>query len=134
MRILIAGVVVLVMLFGVGCGGESSEKDASVETSQETKQRNAVTVEETTAPRETTELTTGFEFSVGRSPMDEDEYDATVKVTRVVDGDTVDITPAVDGVTRVRLIGVDTPETRDPDCGVQPYGNEAKAFTTSELQ
>jgi micrococcal nuclease len=55
-------------------------------------------------------------------------------VTRVVDGDTVDISPAVEGNDRVRLIGVDTPETRDPDCGVQPYGNEAKAFATSELQ
>jgi|SRR5215207_11337652 len=34
-RILIVGVVVLVMLFGVGCGGESSEKDTSVGSSQE---------------------------------------------------------------------------------------------------
>jgi hypothetical protein len=71
-RILVAGAVVLVMLFGVGCGGESSEKENSVEAPQETRQENGVTVEETTAPRETTEATTGFEFSVGRSPMDEE--------------------------------------------------------------
>lgn len=53
---------------------------------------------------------------------------------RVVDGDTVDISPAVEGRDRVRLIGVDTPETRDPDCGVQPYGEEASKFTKGELE
>ena len=59
---------------------------------------------------------------------------ATSTVTRIVDGDTVDISPAVEGKTRVRLIGVDTPETRDPDCGKQPYSDQAKAFTTAQLQ
>jgi hypothetical protein len=71
-RIVIAGAVVLVMLFGVGCGAENSEKDTAVETPQETKRENAVAVEKTTSPRETTEVTIGFEFSVGRSPMDEE--------------------------------------------------------------
>ena len=33
---------------------------------------------------------------------------------RVVDGDTVEVIPAVDGLTEVRLIGVDTPETSHP--------------------
>ena len=37
-----------------------------------------------------------------------------VTVSRVVDGDTVEITPAADGHTEVRLIGVDTPETSHP--------------------
>jgi micrococcal nuclease len=60
-------------------------------------------------------------------------FDATATVTRVVDGDTVEITPAIDGVEDVRLIGVDTPEARDPECGKQPYADEATAFTTSEL-
>ncbi len=65
---------------------------------------------------------------------DQDGYDATVRVTRVVDGDTVEISPTIDGIKDVRFIGVDTPETKDPDCGVQPYGTEASALTTSELQ
>ncbi len=60
-------------------------------------------------------------------------YDTTVRVTRVVDGDTVEISPAIDGIEDVRLIGVDTPETRDPDCGVQPYGDVASAFTKAQL-
>jgi micrococcal nuclease len=44
-----------------------------------------------------------------------------VTVSRVVDGDTVEVTPAVDGLTEVRLIGVDTPETSHPTYGEQPY-------------
>ncbi len=55
----------------------------------------------------------------------EREYDATARVTQVTDGDTIKISPAVDGIDEVRLIGVDTAETKDPDCAVQPYGPEA---------
>ena len=46
-------------------------------------------------------------------------------VTRVVDGDTI----ILDGNERVRLIGVDTPETVDPRRPVQYFGKEASAFT-----
>jgi len=54
-------------------------------------------------------------------------------VSRVVDGDTIEISPAIDGVQDVRLIGVDTPETVDPTEGVEPYGPQASAFATREL-
>ena len=62
-----------------------------------------------------------------------DKYDATVTVTRVVDGDTVEISPAIDGIEDVRLIGVDTPETVDPGEEVEPYGPEASSFATDTL-
>jgi len=45
--------------------------------------------------------------------------------TRVVDGDTI----ILDGQERVRLIGVDTPETKDPRKPVQYFGKEASEFT-----
>ncbi len=61
------------------------------------------------------------------------DYDQTVTVSRVVDGDTVEISPAVGGITDVRLIGIDTPETVDPGEEVEPYGPEASAFATEEL-
>lgn len=44
-----------------------------------------------------------------------------VKVTRVVDGDTIEI----EGGQRVRYIGIDTPETVDPRKAVQCFGKEA---------
>jgi micrococcal nuclease len=48
---------------------------------------------------------------------------------RVVDGDTV----VLDGEERVRLIGVDTPETVDPRRPVQAFGQEASAFTKRHI-
>jgi micrococcal nuclease len=59
------------------------------------------------------------------------DHDATATVTRVVDGDTVEISRSAEGLSTVRLIGVDTPETH----GVtQPYGPEASDFTRQHLE
>ncbi len=55
-----------------------------------------------------------------------------VNVVRVADGDT--ITVNYNGVnTKVRLIGVDTPETVDPRKPVQCFGVEASNYTKSQL-
>ena len=54
-----------------------------------------------------------------------------VAVWRVVDGDTIEVSPAVSGIADVRLIGIDTPETYG---GTEPYGKEASAFTTQRLE
>ena len=54
------------------------------------------------------------------------------QVERVIDGDT--ITVRLDGVRdTVRLTGVNTPETRPPTQGVEPYGPQAGAYTTVRL-
>lgn len=58
-------------------------------------------------------------------------HDAGATVTRVVDGDTAEISPSVEGLSTVRLIGVDTPETHS---GTQPYGSEASDFTRRNLE
>jgi micrococcal nuclease len=67
-------------------------------------------------------------------------------VRRVVDGDTIDveITSRVEGpgagltqvgkVYRVRLLGIDTPETVKPNTPVQCYGHQASAATAALLQ
>ena len=51
-------------------------------------------------------------------------------VERVVDGDTI----IVEGVGRVRLIGVDTPETVHPNRPVEFFGKEASAFAKGLLE
>ena len=57
---------------------------------------------------------------------------ANATVEYVVDGDTVDMT--VDGVEeRVRLIGIDTPETKKADTPIECFGPEASAFTKALL-
>jgi micrococcal nuclease len=53
-------------------------------------------------------------------------------VTKVIDGDTIDI-DIPDGNynhTRIRLWGVDTPETKDPRTGPMYFGKEASDFAT----
>ena len=47
------------------------------------------------------------------------------KVKRAIDGDTLLLTNG----ERVRLIGVDTPETKHPQKPVQYFGKEASLFT-----
>lgn len=53
-------------------------------------------------------------------------------VERVVDGDTF-IAVVAGQRERIRLIGVDTPETVDPDRPVQPYGKQASNFAKHML-
>jgi len=50
--------------------------------------------------------------------------------TRVVDGDTI----VVKGIGKVRLIGVDTPETTHPRKPVEYFGKEASAFTKKMVE
>ena len=59
-------------------------------------------------------------------------FAANATVVRIVDGDTIDV--KVGGHReRVRLIGIDTPETKKPNTPVQCFGPEATKFTTSLL-
>jgi micrococcal nuclease len=57
----------------------------------------------------------------------------TAKVERVVDGDTLEVT--LHGKKeKVRLIGIDTPETKKPNTPVMYYGQEASDYTKKRLQ
>jgi len=53
----------------------------------------------------------------------------TASVVRVVDGDTFLARVGNGPDVRVRVIGVDTPETVKPDTAVRCYGPQASAFT-----
>ena len=77
----------------------------------------------------------------GQLPPDTTDYPAQpptdtltgpVPVTRVVDGDTLWVNTE-GGDTKVRLIGVDTPELLDPRSPVQCFAQEASDFTKSAL-
>ena len=54
-------------------------------------------------------------------------------VSRVIDGDTVELKTA-SGLVKVRLIGVDTPETVHPQKPVEYYGREASLFLKNLLR
>ncbi len=73
--------------------------------------------------------------SLAEEPFKSDRVDrsASYSVLRVVDGDTIVI--KLDGAqTKVRLIGVDTPETVHPQKPVEAYGKEASRFTENLLR
>ena len=55
----------------------------------------------------------------------------TFTVVNVVDGDTLDIGihDGNDNHTRIRLWGIDTPETKNPKLGVMYFGPQASEFT-----
>lgn len=58
------------------------------------------------------------------------EPNATVEY--VIDGDTIDA--MIDGTEeRIRLIGIDTPETKRPNTPIECFGPEATAFTEQLL-
>jgi micrococcal nuclease len=92
----------------------------------------------TSSPPERAEKRKGVE-QLGKEPTEQTQeesgrYDAVATVIEAVDGDTVKIEPTIDGEEEVHFIGVDTPETEDPDEGVEPYGEEATNFTKSVLE
>lgn len=66
------------------------------------------------------------------SSLEESQLDL-VTVVRVVDGDTIIVD--INGKNeKIRLIGVDTPETVDPRKPVQCFGKEASTFTKNLLE
>ena len=55
------------------------------------------------------------------------------RVVRIIDGDTITVRISRE-IRTVRLIGVDTPETKHPTKEVQYFGREASAFTSAALK
>lgn len=81
-------------------------------------------------------------FAAACSPVQEisipDGQSAAIKgtpatVTYVVDGDTLDVKFKNGKTERVRMLLVDTPETKHPRLGVQPFGPESSKFTKTQL-
>lgn len=73
------------------------------------------------------------DYAVGRSQSGvsaNDHSKNTSYVSRVVDGDTLRLNSG----EKVRLIGVDTPETKHPTKPVQYFGQEASQFTQREIE
>lgn len=72
------------------------------------------------------------EQSETKDPKEEIEVQKTYDVVKVVDGDTIDVD--MDGkVQRIRLIGVNTPETVHPNKDVEYFGKEASEYTKQNL-
>lgn len=114
---------------------ERKLKEERQRKAEEAEARKAAEREREAAEREAAEREREEREAAKREAAERVEREAaagahTATVTNVVDGDTIDISPAVDGVDRVRVIGVDAPET---SFGIEPLGYEATAFADSLL-
>lgn len=76
---------------------------------------------------------TGLFKFLASSTSDGPDNSEQVHVERVVDGDTFIARDDSNERIKVRLIGIDTPETVKPNTPVQPYGKEASQYTKSKL-
>ena len=56
-----------------------------------------------------------------------------VTYSKCIDGDTIEVMKG-DSKVKVRFLAVDTPETKHPTKGEEPYGKEASAFTCQKIQ
>ena len=109
-----------------GCGSEDLNTVQKEETGKESVQQ-----EETMTDTTETEAVEGEEVTTGTEQRDINTFDA--EVVSVTDGDTIKV--RVNGqVEAVRFLLVDTPETKHPRLGEQPFGQEAKAFTKQMLE
>jgi micrococcal nuclease len=77
--------------------------------------------------------------SIGGWRLGEARRAATAEwtVVEVLDGDTVRVVRGDDSESvtdTVRLLGIDTPETHDPDEPVECFGREAASYTEAQLR
>lgn len=66
-------------------------------------------------------------------PINAKEADDFVKFSKCVDGDTARFILNGEEIT-VRFLAIDTPETKHPTKGVEPYGKEASEYTCNKLK
>lgn len=120
-------VIVALFLFGQAFGESAEDTDAAA---PDATPPTATSTTSEAPPTETATSKPSPATTTTRRPA-ADGY----RVTDVVDGDTVKLTRlAGGGQVTVRVLGIDTPETRDPRRGVGCFGPEASAWSNRLLQ
>jgi micrococcal nuclease len=121
------GAAALIVSASCGIASTDTSDEAAVERTESTRETTRTTERTgTTRPRPTT-TAAPTTTTADPAPAIPDGRRATI--VRVVDGDTL----VVDGDERVRLIGINTPETKDPRRPVECFGREASAAAEALL-
>lgn len=129
-NLLISAVVVLISAIAIVLSDSSSKLSPSFKNESISPVLESIYEEEvlgqSALSSETPVLSPALEVVEEDSSDQENEQaeESGYKVVKVVDGDTLDV--EVEGkIERLRLIGIDTPETVDPRKSVQCFGKEA---------
>lgn len=134
---LIAGFVIFIIsAFAIFATSDGSKLSLPFEKNSEQKEIEGVSVvsKDDLSVKDAEEITVGVE-TVSLTPSETPTriQEMLLKVTKVVDGDTIDV--EINGeVKRLRLIGINTPETVDPRTKVECFGKEASSKAKELLE
>jgi micrococcal nuclease len=121
-------VVLAVLVIGLIGGSEDPDIDtAAVERPTTTTEPATTTEAETTTTSTTTSTTATTAAPTTTSTAPAQPPGDVVSVTRIIDGDTLQVS----GGQKVRLIGIDTPETKHPSRPVECFGAQASEHATA---
>jgi micrococcal nuclease len=124
----VAWVVLAVLVIGLIGGSEDPDIDrAAVERPTTTSEPTTITQAETTTTSTTTSTTATTAAPTTTSTAPAQPPGDLVSVTRIIDGDTLEVSTG----EKVRLIGIDTPETRHPSRPVECFGAQATEHATA---
>jgi micrococcal nuclease len=120
--------VLAVLVIGLIGGAEDPDIDtAAVERPTTTAEPTTTTEAETTTTSTTTSTTATTAAPTTTSTAPAQPSGDMVIVTRIIDGDTLEVS----GGETVRLIGIDTPETKHPNQPVECFGAQATEHATA---
>jgi micrococcal nuclease len=137
-EVLMKNILILAVIFAVttGCGQSVSTKiqDPASSVANTTAPITAAPAPTPVPAAATTGAPAANQQGPAVSPTTSvEDKRIAAKVTRVVDGDTLEVTISGKKET-IRMILVDTPETKKPNTPIQPFGEEASAFTKETLE
>jgi micrococcal nuclease len=123
---IVSWVVIAFLVVGVFSGSQGSDTETAATRRPRTTEGATTTDTEATTTSSTNSSTaTAATLTTTTRPPAQPAGDV-VSVTRIVDGDTI----AVSSGDTVRLIGIDTPETRHPSQPVECFGAQATQHAT----
>ena len=140
----ISATLIVLCILAAGCGAQKRQTQGvekpKTEKASKAPEKSPERVQKETEPQRTRKPQQGTQKpqqspqEAAQTPQKDHQRERRpggVLVVSVVDGDTFDISPAVRGMDRVRMIGVDTPEVYG---GTEPCGPEASEYTTRHLE
>jgi len=140
----ISATLIVLCILAAGCGAQKPQTQGvekpKTEKASKPPEKSPERVQKETEPQRTRKPQQGTQKprqspqEAAETPQKDHQRERRpggVLVVSVVDGDTFDISPAIRGMDRVRMIGVDTPEVYG---GTEPCGPEASEYTTRHLE
>ncbi|UOQ92211.1 thermonuclease family protein [Halobacillus shinanisalinarum] len=122
----VAATIIMISFILMGCAPSAEEPSSSEDDvkTEKNETNQEIAKQETAGVNSTDEAT--------KLASNEREKETNATVTRVIDGDTLEV--SMNGqIEDVRLLLVDTPETVHPSEPVQPFGPEASQFVKENL-